>query len=217
MKRSHINKRKLIFILCVILTVFVGIFLFFRKNVKPVVYTYCDALISSLGEECINASSADVVALYEYADFIKITKDQNGKIELFEMFTPSVNAFVRALALRCETALNALGVQQVEVPIGAFTGSVLMSNSGPRVKVDITFFSSVKCDFISCFESVGVNQTKHCIYAKMDVCLNTVLPISEHELHLSNNILVAEGIIVGEIPNVYVASESGMNYLDLIP
>lgn len=217
MKRLWKKRAKFLFILVLAAIFSVFGFFHFRNNVRPVIYTYCDALISSLGEECINSSAADVVALYEYSDFIRIEKGVGDRVELIETVTSSVNAFVRSLALRCENALNALGVQEVEVPLGAFTGSVLLSTKGPKVKVDITFFSSVKCDFITCFESVGVNQTRHSVYAKLDVSLNTVLPISEHELHLSNSILVAENVIIGEIPNVFVGSESGINYLDLIP
>ena len=171
----------------------------FQRNVKPVVYTYCDALISSLGVECINSSAADVVALYEYSDFIDVQKS-GDRIERLAANTPLINGFTRSLALRCERALNALGVQ-----------------SGPKVSLDITFFSSVKCDFLTCFENVGINRTRHAVYVKIDVLFNTVLPIAEHELRITNDILVAENVLLGEIPSVYVNGEKGVDYLDLIP
>ena len=207
-----------LFILFFALVFFIGAALFtLRKNVRPVIFTYCDALISALGTESVNSSAADVVALYEYSDFIDIEKGEDGKILYLGTDTPMVNGFVRSLALRCENALNALGKQKVSIPIGAFTGSPLMSNSGPNVDVEITFFSSVVCDFVTSFVNVGINQTRHSVYAKIEVLFNTVLPIAEHEIKLSNNILIAENVIVGEIPNVYVAAEDGMDYLDLIP
>ena len=193
------------------------LFFALRRNVRPVIFTYCDALIASLGMESINAGAADVVALYEYSDFVDAIKSPEGKILYMDMNTAMVNGFVRSLALRCENALNALGKQTISVPIGAFTGSALMSNSGPEIDVDVTFFSTVKCDFVSSFESVGINQTRHSIYARVDVLFNTVLPIAEHEISLSNRILVAENLIVGDVPNVYIASERGTDYLDLIP
>ena len=207
-----------LFILFFALVFFISAALFtLRKNVRPVIFTYCDALISALGTESVNSSAADVVALYEYSDFIDIEKGEDGKILYLGTDTPMVNGFVRSLALRCENALNALGKQKVSIPIGAFTGSPLMSNSGPKVDVEITFFSSVVCDFVTSFVNVGINQTRHSVYAKIEVLFNTVLPIAEHEIKLSNNILIAENVIVGEIPNVYVAAEDGMDYLDLIP
>ena len=201
----------------VVMIVTTLLFAVLRRNVRPVIFTYCDALIAALGMEAINAGAADVVALYEYSDFVDTVKSPEGKILYMDMNTAMVNGFVRSLALRCENALNALGKQTINVPIGAFTGSALMSNRGPEIDVDVTFFSSVKCDFVSSFESVGINQTRHTIYARIDVLFNTVLPIAEHEISLNNRILVAENMIVGDVPNVYVASESGMNYLDLIP
>ncbi len=216
MKKNAKRKIKIAIVLCLLIVFSAILFLSFQRNVKPVVYTYCDALISSLGVECINSSAADVVALYEYSDFIRIEKT-GDKIDYLTADAPTVNGFTRSLALRCENALNALGIQKIKVPMGAFTGSVLMSNRGPKVSVDITFFSSVKCDFLTIFENVGINQTRHAIYAKIDVWFNTVLPISEHELRLTNNILVAENVIVGEIPEVFVNGENGLEYLDLIP
>lgn len=210
------SKRKWITVLSIVIVIVTVAFFSFQRNVKPVVYTYCDALISSLGVECINSSAADVVSLYEYSDFIDVQRS-GDRIELLTANTPLVNGFTRSLALRCERALDALGVQTIEIPAGAFTGSVLMSNKGPKVSLEITFFSSVKCDFLTCFENVGINQTRHAVYVKIDVLFNTVLPIAEHELRLTNDILVAENVLIGEIPNVYVNGEDEANYLDLIP
>lgn len=216
MKRKKFGR--LLLIVFLVAAIGIGAFLLScQSNVKPVVFTYCDALIASLGMEAINKSSADVVSLYEYSDFIEIARDEKGSILYLGTNTPMVNGFTRSLALRCENALNAIGKQTAVIPTGAFTGSALMSNAGPKVEVDITFFSTVNCDFVTCFENVGINQTRHSIYAKIDVLFNTVLPIAEHEISLSNNVLIAENVIIGEIPNVYVASEKATSYLDLIP
>ena len=217
MNKGRRKRRRSSILLLVVLLVAIVLFVSFRQNVKPVIFTYCDALIASLGMESINAGAADVVALYEYSDFVDVVKSPEGKILYMDMNTAMVNGFVRSLALRCENALNALGKQTISVPIGAFTGSALLSNRGPEIDVDVTFFSSVKCDFVSSFESVGINQTRHCIYARVDVLFNTVLPIAEHEISLSNRILVAENLIVGDVPNVYVTGERSTDYLDLIP
>ncbi len=212
------RKARKVAVFLIVLCVAAGaVFFGFQKNVKPVVFTYCDALIASLGMDAINKSSADVVALYEYSDFVEIGKDDAGKVLYLGTNTPMVNGFVRSLALRCENALNAIGKQTAVIPAGAFTGSALMSNSGPKINVDITFFSTVRCDFVTSFENVGINQTRHSIFAKIDVLFNTVLPIAEHEIFLTNNVLVAENVLVGDIPGVYVADRNATEYLDLIP
>ena len=214
-----IKRKGRFFVLLFIAVVMIVIttFAVFRKNVRPVIFTYCDALIASLGMESINAAAADVVALYEYADFVQLERGSDGKILYMDLKTATVNGFVRSLALRCENALNSLGKQRIHVPVGAFSGSPLISDRGPEVGVDVTFFSTVHCDFVSAFESVGINQTRHSIYAKIDVLFNTVLPIAEHEISLGNRILIAENLIVGEVPNVYVGNKEGLDYLDLIP
>ena len=218
MKKGRKRKKRIYLLAFLALIVLLGLCLFnLKKNVRPVVFTYCDALISALGMESINSSAADVVALYEYSDFVDLKRGEDGRILYLGTNTATVNGFVRSLALRCENALNALGKQEIAIPAGAFTGSPLIAGSGPNVKVDVTFFSTVHCDFITSFENVGINQTRHAIYAKIEVLFNTVLPIAEHEISLENHILIAENVIIGEIPNVYVASEDGTDYLDLIP
>jgi len=217
MKSSKKRKWSSLIALVLLGTVFLSAYLTVRRNVKPVIFTYCDAVITSLGMEAINGGAADVVALYEYSDFVDIERDVAGNIIFLGTNTAMANGFVRSLALRCENAINAIGKQRIYIPIGAFSGSALMSNSGPEVEVDITFFSSVQCDFVTTFENVGINQTRHAIYARMNVVFNTVLPIAEHEIELSNDILIAENIIVGEIPNVFVSGSDSLNYLDLIP
>ena len=85
MKKGRRKGRRFSILLLVVLIVTVLSFVVLRRNVKPVIFTYCDALIASLGMESINAGAADVVALYEYSDFVDAVKSPEGKILYMDM------------------------------------------------------------------------------------------------------------------------------------
>ena len=48
----------------------------------------------------------------------------------------------------------------IEVPIGSLIGSKILSQSGPTVELTIIPVAVSKIDFITEFESQGINQTK---------------------------------------------------------
>lgn len=211
------KKVKIIAILLLITTVIIFICGYFNSTIRPIVYTYCDALMSSGTIECINKSSCEVIESYQYIDFVTVDKDVEGNIVLMKTNAGVINAFTRSLALRCEAFLKETENMTLSIPWGAFTGSILMSGHGKKVNIDIIAKPSVLCELYSSFQSFGINQTKHGIYVRIDVTYNTILPISSHCVKISNSILVAESIIIGKIPDTYIGSSNNTEYLDLVP
>ena len=53
------------------------------------------------------------------------------------------------------------------------------------------------------FESAGINQTKHRIVLRIDVYVSVLLPGYSAVTQVSNEITVAETVIVGEVPDTY--------------
>ena len=73
------------------------------------------------------------------------------------------------------------------------------------------------CDFVSCFEEVGINQTKHSIYINANTTISIVLPVASVPVTVSTAILVVENIIVGKVPSVYFENGGSGTALDLLP
>ena len=98
---------------------------------------------------------------------------------------------------------------------GSFTGFKLFSGEGPKIKIKISTIGDVETDLRSEFKSAGINQTIHRIYLQIDCEINILTPYNTISESISNQVLIAENIIVGKIPEAYYNLE-GMSQDNLI-
>ena len=90
-----------------------------------------------------------------------------------------------------------------KIPIGSFFGSKLFSGRGPKVNIKMQIVGDLDTDLRSEFTSAGINQTLHRIYLEIKCNVVILTPFETIEQKISNLVLLAEGVIVGEIPNSY--------------
>ena len=86
---------------------------------------------------------------------------------------------------------------------GSFTGFKLLAGKGPGVKIEIASIGDVETDLKSEFTAQGINQTLHRIYLQVKCKVNILTPFQDLEKEITNQILLAENIIVGHIPESY--------------
>lgn len=93
---------------------------------------------------------------------------------------------------------------------GSFTGLKILSGRGPGIKIRISSVGDVATDLRSEFISQGINQTLHRVYLQVDTSVNILTPFDNIEKEISNQVLLMENVIIGEIPNTYYNLE-GIN------
>ena len=93
---------------------------------------------------------------------------------------------------------------------GSFTGFKLLAGRGPGVKIQISPIGDVETDLRSEFSSQGINQTLHRIYLEVKCRVNILTPFQDLEKEITNQVLLAENVIVGRIPSTYYNLE-GIN------
>ena len=67
--------------------------------------------------------------------FVIIQKDANDKIQFVQSNTVKINRLTRDLANLCQSNIEKIEQQSIQIPLGAFTGSVIMSDLGPPVNI----------------------------------------------------------------------------------
>jgi len=145
-------------------------------------------------------------------------KNDAGDITLIEANSIVINKLARDMAQSTETYIEKMGEQDVEIPIGTLSGSPLLAGKGFNITIKILPLGSVKCQFISEFESAGINQTRHKIYLDVIASISIVLPTSESTVKINTPVLVSESILIGKVPDTYLTAGSiwGEEY-DLTP
>ena len=123
----------------------------------------------------------------------------------------------RDLANLGQSNVEKIEAKSVSLPLGAFTGSLMLSDVGPDVELPLLPIGTVLCDFSSIFEEVGINQTRHSIYININTTIALVLPISSVPVNITTVVLVCDNIIIGEVPEFYLNSGNNGGNLDLLP
>ena len=220
------NVRRLkpgIFRIAVALTLFVVAFIFctvyFRNNIVP---TVMGSAIAEVRAMCTNSVNLAVTAVVggglEYDDLFSVVKNEEGDIEMVQANSPEINMIAREIANLAQANLDELGLKEISIPIGTFTGLALLMGLGPDVTISVMPIGSALCDFVSYFTSAGINQTLHKIYIDVHATINIVTPIDEPTITVKAEVLVAENLIVGNVPQFYFGGtvQNG-GFLDLAP
>lgn len=86
---------------------------------------------------------------------------------------------------------------------GSFTGFKLLSGKGPGVPITISSIGNVETDLKSEFSSQGINQTLHRVYLQVKCEVIIISPFQNISETITNQVLLAENVIVGHIPDTY--------------
>lgn len=81
---------------------------------------------------------------------------------------------------------------------------------GPDIKIKIMTEGTVETDLRSEFKEAGINQTLHRIYLEVKCNVNILTPYNTITETITNQVLLTEGVIIGNIPNTYYNLE-GLN------
>ena len=217
-KKKRYFLLKFFIVIVIIVLLFVGLLAYVRGNIMPAILTMSEASVKVMAVNAINNAAHMVVdSELSYDDFVIIQKDSNEKIQFVQANTIKINRLTRDLANLCQSNIEKIGHQSVQIPLGAFTGSVVLSDLGPPVNIALLPIGSVQCDFTSFFVFVGINQTRHSIYVNIKTTISLVLPISSVPVNISTAILVCENVIVGEVPQFYFNGNGSYGKLKLSP
>lgn len=214
------NRKKLK--ICAVVVVILLLFSLFSfkisKNVKKIYIDSSIALCNKFVYNQINLTTDRIVIESEsLGELVKTHKDEQGKITAIFTNVNAVNILSNQVAVECQKDLQENSPYRLKLPLGSFTGSVLLSDRGRRVNVPLTVHYTVKSDFKPLAENIGINVIRYCLYLAVTTTCDIALPYNEEKAVFTTYILVNESIFTGEIPDTYIGSQDGLEYLDLLP
>lgn len=216
-KKIKFNKKKITKI-SVISFIVVLVFVIFAYMINPVIMDTVELKSKALATRAMNSSIGDVVMnSIVYDDLVSIISDEFGNISMIQANSLEINNLSKDLAQTCEKRIEEFGKAGVSIPIGTFTGIPIFVGRGPRIKVKMTPIGSVRCQFVSHFESAGINQTVHKIYVNIKANVGVVMPLSSRSFSAEQEVLISESVIVGQVPEVYLYSDTLDTLLNFVP
>lgn len=189
------------------------------KSINPIFETLCKDEAKGIATTITNEQSTKVMEEHSYDEFFTIQKDEDGKIQMISANILTINAVTSDIALKIQRKLDNTSQRKVNLAIGSATGIKMLSGFGPKVNISISTAGSVDTNLKSEFISQGINQTLHRVYLEVECKVNILTPISTIEEKIFNQVVLAENVIVGEIPSAYYnfdGIESDSDLLEII-
>ena len=96
----------------------------------------------------------------------------------------------------------------VSIPFGNLTGLNLLLNKGPDVNVQIIMLTSSRVDFRNEVVSCGINQAKYQLVLEVTIDIDVLIPWGTESATTVTEVIVADTVIVGKVPNTYLNMEN---------
>lgn len=139
----------------------------------------------------------------EYSDIISFVLDGDGRINAMTTNIVVANELKSFLALSIMTRISNVDETELCIPIGNLTGVSVLSGRGPKLSVKVIPIGSVQTELSSQFVSAGINQTRHRIIMEVVSNVSIILPSETVSTSVSVNVVIAETVIVGSVPESY--------------
>lgn len=140
-----------------------------------------------------------------YDNIAHIKTDSNGAIIAIETDMNYINKLKSTLSSEVTKKLHNLNLRSYNLSIGTLTGNEYLSGRGPKVNLKIEPTGYLTSELVSKFSSAGINQTHHQIILNLTLDITTYLPLSRAKTQVSTNYIIAETVIVGEVPQYYTS------------
>lgn len=217
-KRKRVPKKaKILIIVGAVLAAVIVAVVFFQKNVTKILYRLSEASVQSMTVLSVNEAVSETLERIDYGSLVTVTHGSDGAVTGISANAQNVNLLARTTATLSMANLSARSENGIKVPVGAFTGIEFLAGFGPKVTFKIISVSRVSCEFESAFSSAGVNQTRHSVYMDVEATVTVVMPSGSKEISSVTEVLVAESVIVGEVPDVFLQGDIFGERYDLVP
>lgn len=204
MNRRRRNRRRALLIVCLLLLV--GFALFLRLYIAPLVQELAKAIVSNRASYIINEAIEEQLRSedIDYDRIVSLEKDVNGNITALRTNINEINRLKTQTLSVIDTMLLDLDVNEVGLPLGSLILPELFSGSGPKLPVRVMSISTSDAAFHNEFSEAGINQTSHQITMDVAITMTILTPVGTESVTAVSTVVVAETVIVGNVPNSYV-------------
>ncbi len=195
----RVRRIRLFTIIAIVLALFIFLNIQLRSVIKPML----DNSSKNIYTTAVNEAVKTLLEGSQYGQFVKLSLGADGKPTSIETDTLSVNRFKSEVSECVLDALEHLELSPSSVPLGTLTGIDLLVGTGPDVKLRLSPRGGITTELYSSLEQAGINQTRHTISCKVTSDVYAMIPGMSDRLTLTTTVLIAESILVGEVPESF--------------
>ena len=207
--RKRLKTFGLILLLC--LAVLIAGFFSLRSKYRLVIRDLAQTSVKNATSDLANDAVAKQIenGNIQYDRIVYFEKDVNGRITALKTNIGEVNHLKTDILNIINGKILALDAADIGVPIGSLFLPEFFSGKGFTIPVHILAIRNSDATFSSNFLQAGINQTLHQLVMEVSVDAAVLVLGETSTFQVSSQIVVAETVIVGEVPNTFIQTGEG--------
>ena len=207
-----LKKRYRFLIFLAVIILFAAVVLKYSEyKIRPVIASMAAVHAESIGSKVVSEAINEEIEEnnISYDDLISFEKDESGRIAALKTDIIMINRLKSKLSVVILNRLLDLDDINLYIPVGNLINGEFFSGRGPKIEIIVIPIGSVTTNITNVFTSAGINQTRHQIMLEVYVTVSIIMPFSVESTDIYTSIAIAETIIVGDVPNMYMESGAG--------
>ena len=184
-------------------------------RLRPIVRDAALSRAKNIAVKAINDSIDDEMQNPDehYTDIVQLEKDSAGEPIAVKLDMATMNRLKAAVIADVSERLRSTENMTIKIPLGNIINGELFSGRGPKITIKLVPVGSVNASFASEFTSAGINQTRHRILINTSVYISVMLPTGTADTEVISEAVIAETVIVGDVPDSYTNIEDNESEL----
>ena len=180
-------------------------FIFIENTMKHTLSTTAELKSKEMIEQIVNSAVYDLTHNEDGSELeiIYTNADQAGDLQMVTLNTPLLNKIGTEIAKRVNNDIYYNEKEQIRLSLGSLIGSKLLSQTGPYFNFDIVPVAVINVGYNTEFESAGIHQSKYKVYLNVKTETRLLVPFMSEKFRTENTVLIAEAVIVGDVPQTY--------------
>ena len=202
--RKRLKKIRIFFLVFIVLA-FASFFVLrskYRLTIRDLAETSVKNATSDLANDAIARQIEN--GNIQYDRIVYFEKDLNGRITALKTNIGEINHLKTDILNIINGQILALDAADIGIPIGSLFLPEFFSGKGPAIPVHILAIRNSEASFTSNFYQAGINQTLHQLIMEIDVDAAVLVLGETSSFTISSQVVVAETIIVGDVPNTFI-------------
>lgn len=213
---ARIDRRKR-FLIIIMIVIFIAYFSALKiiDTITPLLERETRVLARATAATLSNDAASKAMENKTYQDLCSIEKDTSGNIKLMKLDVVNINQICSSIALHLQEELDKAENTNFNLALGTITGNKFFIGKGPNIKLTMITMGNIETNIKSEFSDAGINQTLHRIYIDIICHVSILTPYKDIDEDVNTQVLLAEAVIVGNIPDTYY-NLNGINESDTL-
>lgn len=198
--------RRIVWMLTATAIVFVAGFFLLRKTYADVIEELSRTQVKNATSDLINDAIDRQISdgTIQYDRMVYFEKDLNGRITALKTNMSEVNRLKTSLLNIINDEILAMDADHIGIPMGSFILPELFAGKGPIIPVQILTIRNSEASFFSEFTEAGINQTLQKINMQISIDVSVLVLGRIDAFTISSQVVVAETVIVGQVPDMFL-------------